>query len=512
MKRRAFVLGSNGPEQLGRLQRLTFAKSDAERMAVTLRSPQAGFDEIITPASNASKTELQTQLYNLASQAGYQDDLLFYFAGHGLIQKKKFYLALDDSSWDSLFLSSLPYGDVRDIVAGSNAARKVIILDCCHAGAAVDNILRVATRGSDDFKVVEQEADGTNASVLVACGPDGAAREAPRLGGGIMTALIIEAISNPLGKALESDGRVSMESLREWLMERTLQLRQTGYGDLETPLLHSAGQAKAYLTVAIRMAADDLAVARIRAGVAQIATRFEQPRLDYNTLKRVAAPLAKEGRRLTSTAIVAELLRVSQPAIDRDASVFAAAVMIHARGETSFLDDLIDIAGHDGRTLRGAAMWRVLRAIHKVAGDTPLSDLQRSRLNTALATCARNYDSRPGERFKTWDIVRMIYDIAKTKKYRLASVDEIFSPSQTRELVDWLESRKTRAVRPVPLAEPAAPENAAAAAPTESILDSLLRATADIQDHLSPASTDLSYASSTTGWPSKFSRPPPGKR
>jgi uncharacterized caspase-like protein len=192
--RAAFVLGSNGPERLGRLKCLTFARRDVARFAQAISTTAVGFS--VTGRRLRVRDPVIKQFNELASSLGPRDELLFYFAGHGLVSHGDFYLVLDGTRSDRLPATALPWVNIKQIIRQSDARNKVVILDCCHAGEAVDDPLGGAFRGAFDSETIHAVARGSTASILVACGPDGFARETERRHGGVLTSLIVDALGS----------------------------------------------------------------------------------------------------------------------------------------------------------------------------------------------------------------------------------------------------------------------------------------------------------------------------
>ncbi|WP_078871763.1 caspase, EACC1-associated type [Streptomyces sp. NRRL S-337] len=64
------------------------------------------------------------------------DALIFYYAGHGLIDPAtgELYLALHDSHAQEVYDSAVPYQWIRRPFEASRAARRVVVLDCCYSG------------------------------------------------------------------------------------------------------------------------------------------------------------------------------------------------------------------------------------------------------------------------------------------------------------------------------------------------------------------------------------------
>jgi hypothetical protein len=68
------------------------------------------------------------------------DALVFYFAGHGLIDPgndDELYLALPGSDIERAYRTAVPYGWVRREMQVAQARRKIVILDCCYSGRAL---------------------------------------------------------------------------------------------------------------------------------------------------------------------------------------------------------------------------------------------------------------------------------------------------------------------------------------------------------------------------------------
>ncbi|MER6712943.1 MULTISPECIES: caspase family protein [unclassified Streptomyces] len=82
-------------------------------------------------------TEILDQVRLACDEA--EDTLLLYFSGHGLIDpySSELSLALPDSRSDAEY-TTLQYNWIRRLLLHSRAQRKVVILDCCFSGRAMD--------------------------------------------------------------------------------------------------------------------------------------------------------------------------------------------------------------------------------------------------------------------------------------------------------------------------------------------------------------------------------------
>jgi hypothetical protein len=87
----------------------------------------------------ATLAGIRTALAALLERIGPKDDLFFYYCGHGFVQKKTTYLANYDagtkpSSW-------LPVREVVETLESKFHGRRcMIVIDCCHSGALVEEI------------------------------------------------------------------------------------------------------------------------------------------------------------------------------------------------------------------------------------------------------------------------------------------------------------------------------------------------------------------------------------
>ncbi|WP_410667971.1 caspase domain-containing protein [Amycolatopsis sp. cmx-4-68] len=91
----------------------------------------------VTVPEDASVAEAGRLVNRHAEQA--RDLLLVYYAGHGLIDDRgRLHLALHHTEASSLKYSALAVDLLREDIGASPAEARVLILDCCFAGRAID--------------------------------------------------------------------------------------------------------------------------------------------------------------------------------------------------------------------------------------------------------------------------------------------------------------------------------------------------------------------------------------
>nr|WP_245192092.1 caspase family protein [Amycolatopsis azurea] len=103
-----------------------------------------------------SPDEVMDAVHRAASEA--TDALLFYYAGHGLLDNRfELYLAMPGSDNDRLY-RSVRYDDIRREVVGTalSCYGKVVLLDCCYSGRAIGGM-----GGSVDDLADQARVDGT---------------------------------------------------------------------------------------------------------------------------------------------------------------------------------------------------------------------------------------------------------------------------------------------------------------------------------------------------------------
>ncbi|GAA2165049.1 caspase family protein [Actinomadura napierensis] len=91
--------------------------------------------QVVDPA--ASITELGRTIAKAAAEAS--DMLLVYYAGHGLVDERgRLYLATNATRTDAPKYSALGVDLLREDIGGSGAAARVLVLDCCFSGRAIE--------------------------------------------------------------------------------------------------------------------------------------------------------------------------------------------------------------------------------------------------------------------------------------------------------------------------------------------------------------------------------------
>jgi len=128
------------------------------------------------------------------------DIALFYFAGHGTANNLGGYLVTTDAQ---RYDEGVPMGDVLKLANESTARERIVVLDCCHAGAfgevpAINNSAILAE----------------GVTILAACRDTEVAVESGR--GGVFTILVCQALE---GGAADVCGKVTVASVYAFVDE-----------------------------------------------------------------------------------------------------------------------------------------------------------------------------------------------------------------------------------------------------------------------------------------------------
>lgn len=226
----AAVQARGGRAIFGNLQS---ARADAESMNQALKGIQLYAPKVEDPLldANASRDNILKALKQLR-QAKPDDVCILFFAGHG-------HRTTDANSVDPWFFCCPDYDPLKlDKTAISSEVlyemlaaipcRKLVILDACHSGQTAANPIRGLTPG------------GQGPTIFAACDPSQQSYEDAKIGHGLYTKALLEALTDRKEDAdSNKDGVVDSRELFRYSEERLPQLlAASGKSDfLQTPLM-----------------------------------------------------------------------------------------------------------------------------------------------------------------------------------------------------------------------------------------------------------------------------------
>lgn len=201
MAKAAVVVGINHYENFSSLYG---CENDATAMEELLTknhddSPNFQCRKLLSSDTRVTRSELRAQVEELFGKKGL-DVALFYFAGHGANTSSGSFLVSQDGAKND---EGLPMAELISKASASPAREKVIILDCCHAGA-IDQL----------FASVSTLSLGTGVSILAACRDTEYSAEKNRHG--LFTLTVCDALN---GGAADVVGNVTVASAYAYLDE-----------------------------------------------------------------------------------------------------------------------------------------------------------------------------------------------------------------------------------------------------------------------------------------------------
>lgn len=167
-----------------------------------------------TTAHPPSRANILGAVASIAQAANPTDLLLFYFSGHGLAEDGESYLLTHDTRLSALKHTAIAMHDLRELLHHSAARARVIILDACHAGAAIGK----STPGmsAEFMQRVFAEAEGM--AVLASCKHGQRSWEWPARKQSVFTYYLLEALR---GQA-DTDGKgfITVSDVSRYVTDR----------------------------------------------------------------------------------------------------------------------------------------------------------------------------------------------------------------------------------------------------------------------------------------------------
>ncbi|MEV5824803.1 caspase family protein [Spirillospora sp. NPDC052242] len=203
----ALVAGVSSYE--GRWPALKNCVNDAEEVAEALAFKEYGFHVDLLLNEQVTKSAILRWLLEVKSSGA--ESILFYFAGHGVVDEiGSFLVTHDNQEFDEgiNLATLLSVAEPPD----ESSTQVIIILDCCHSGFAAStgpNALSSRQISNSDVQAVVRQSD-PSAVVIAACAPEQKAIESSNLGHGVFTHHLLNAL---LGYAADHVGDVTVHSL-----------------------------------------------------------------------------------------------------------------------------------------------------------------------------------------------------------------------------------------------------------------------------------------------------------
>ncbi|MFY1690361.1 chaperonin GroEL [Plantactinospora sp. WMMB782] len=204
------------------LDQLRAPEQDVERLAAVLEDPSVGNFTVRTLQDPADQ-EVRREVEDLLTDRVNDDLVLLYFSCHGIVDPfHRLYFAAANTVRTRPASTAISRSFVNEQLEACRAAAKVLVLDCCFAGAFAEGF-KSAPQGALEGQV------GRGYVVISACDSyeyafesDGLVESAPR--GSIFTDVLLEGLATG-GADLDGDGRVGADELFRYVHDGVVRRR-----------------------------------------------------------------------------------------------------------------------------------------------------------------------------------------------------------------------------------------------------------------------------------------------
>lgn len=252
MKFRGLFIGIDRYASAG-ISRLTMAKRDARAM-YALFTDTLGSGATLILDQEATRDVILTELNKLTK--GTSDEfVVLYFSGHGSRTNE---LVTYDTVGSRLSTTAIPLDDLAHIIGRIPSQRVLCILDCCFSGALGAKVLLVdgIPRNLQSTDALLDQLSGKGRIVLTASTADQPAYEHQRLGHGILTSILLEALQG--AEEVRESNRVKLYPLLEFVVSRVIDKAKELRCD-QTPTFRGSVDGEFILPIFMRGATYDAA-------------------------------------------------------------------------------------------------------------------------------------------------------------------------------------------------------------------------------------------------------------
>ena len=205
------------------LHTLQYAEADAEAIVDTfVKRHQYTFNNInkmVLLGKDVSRNSIERAIETI-SEAGPNDLAVIFFAGHGLVDSRNYYLATSEvKDADRPNIGGLSATLFKEKISYITC-KLIVFIDACHSAKIFDSY-----RGNDFFKELQTARNGT--SIYTSSSPDEKSRENPNSGHGYFTQALLEACDFDKSDT-DGDGRITIKEIRNYLERRIPELTNKG--------------------------------------------------------------------------------------------------------------------------------------------------------------------------------------------------------------------------------------------------------------------------------------------
>ncbi|MCX6258346.1 MAG: caspase family protein [Bacteroidia bacterium] len=244
------VLGINNYKNS--IYNLNYARADAQSIRESLLGGSKTIFKDVKVYElydeQATRSNIESKINEIASLAGQNDMFVFFYAGHGAMSEQEenqppvFYLIPTDVTkmfGDNEILKNLAVSafEIREWCKNIKAQKQLIMMDACQSGGVVDAF---AMRTAAEEKAILQLARSAGVAVMSSTGTDQYAAEFTQIGHGVFTYAVLDGLSgNADGGA--KDKKITVKELEAYINDLIPELTKKYRGQAQYPNSFSTG-------------------------------------------------------------------------------------------------------------------------------------------------------------------------------------------------------------------------------------------------------------------------------
>ena len=240
-KKLALVIGIAGYPGFPEGEKLKYAGKDAEAFAAFIESEQGGTfapgNVHLVTNGDAKRVRLYKEFTWLYQNAGPDDLVYVFFAGHGVDYQNVLYFLPYDASKDNPDDNGIPMGEFFRKVTRNLAAKQVVVfIDACHAAGAAEGGRAGASVDVQKEWDALNSKEGQFSMALFSSLANQRSWEDAGLGGGhgLFTWYLLEGLNG--GAPGNGDGLISADALWNYVREKVEDRSRKKFPELQTPL------------------------------------------------------------------------------------------------------------------------------------------------------------------------------------------------------------------------------------------------------------------------------------
>lgn len=207
------------------LENLRYAEADAQAVVDAIASRHkytfANIEKTLLLGDAVTPERIGAEIEKIADNADYNDLAIIFFAGHGLVDSRNYYLAtskvIDKDVPRKGGFSASTFAEK----IGYINCKLVVFVDACYSGKMLDSFRAGSVNNGEFFREITSTPNGTN--IYTSSGADVRSKESDAFGHGVFTQALIEACDFNNSDA-DGDGRITITEIRNYLERRITEI------------------------------------------------------------------------------------------------------------------------------------------------------------------------------------------------------------------------------------------------------------------------------------------------